>query len=485
MINLREHLKLTGIYTFFAAFPAILQLIVYPIIEGKNRLGAEDFGYLAITEAIISFISVFCLFGAGIAISRFYFDYCNNSEKCNKLNYTIFISILARGTLIIVVLYFFSDFFGKLFSINVLQNFRSYGYFLGIIALNRTIVLVSLALYRTEKLLSNFIIISLFSGLFRSSFQVIGTLYLDMSFQGYLMGTAIGGSIPTLFIIIYIFKKHGFSFSKKIFVEIFKYTYPLFFTDLLTWGTAFFDRFLLLKNPIHLGIYDNALKFVLGIQFISQGLAASIQPELFRLFKKGSKKTESEIKSLSHIFIAESILSIAFFLLPVVLFIQLFFETELLLSAEIVPIMMMKFILYAQFQVFLWPIIYEKNTKTYFYLSLIVLFTAILLNLILVPVFGYYGSIYSFLITGFIQILLFRFMQNKILPIRWNYFKVFHFPLIVIFVVSIFDFFRLYFNINLNLYVMLITIFIFVGLFILYKKELLSIIKRTRLINKT
>jgi O-antigen/teichoic acid export membrane protein len=101
MINFyKDHFKLTTVYTFFAAFPALLQLIVYPVIEGEKKLGAIDFGYLAITEAIISIIFIICTFGMGSGITRFFYDFKDSREKYNRLVSTVISGILGRGMLL-------------------------------------------------------------------------------------------------------------------------------------------------------------------------------------------------------------------------------------------------------------------------------------------------------------------------------------------------------------------------------------------------
>ena len=101
MVNYKEYFKLSFLYTVVAAFPNVLQLIVYPIIEGKNKLTAFDFGHLAITEAITTFAFIVILFSMGSGISRFYYDYKHSKEGYNKLVSTTYNGILVRGALLL------------------------------------------------------------------------------------------------------------------------------------------------------------------------------------------------------------------------------------------------------------------------------------------------------------------------------------------------------------------------------------------------
>lgn len=478
MINLKEHLKLTGVYTFFAAFPAILQLIVYPIIEGHDMLGAKDFGYLAVTEAILSFLVIFCLFGMAVSVARFFYDFCDEKQGYRKLVSTIFLGIIFRAGIVVALLFVFADFIGSFFPAGPLRNFESYGIYLGIIAFNRAVVATALSLYRSEKIVRNFILISLISGLLRSLFQVIGVLYFDLSFEGYLMGTALGGGIATILTLVYIFYRNGLGFSFSIWKQLQFFAASLMLADVLHWGVMFFDRFMLLSQPIQLGIYDNAMKFAAGVLFISQGLAGSVQPELYRLFKDGIQRNEKSIKAFSNIFIAETILVVGILALPLIFFIQFFFDTELVLSAGLLMIIMVRFILNAMFQVFSWPLLYKKKSGLYFLLNLLTFAVLVIGNLLLVPHMGFYGSITAFLFAGMVQVGSFYIAQKKIIPIPWNLRKVLYFPVSVVVFAGMVEIAKVQLNIHAVYSSMLVVLYILAGIFLLYRNEITDVIRK-------
>ncbi|MFO7924845.1 MAG: oligosaccharide flippase family protein [Bacteroidales bacterium] len=472
MINLREHFRLSAIYTFFAAFPALLQLIVYPIIEGESRLGATDFGYLAITEAIIAIVFLICTFGMGSGLARFYYDYKDNRENYNRLVSTVISGIIGRGFLLLGIAIIAAPFIGSLFAEPALQNFGAYGPSLVIAGLNRSIITSMLALYRNEKRLNIFVLVSLMSGLLRSGFQLTGVLYYDMSFMGYVWGTALGGSIIAIGVIVYSYYRCGFHYKKAFLRELFPFARPLFFSDLIVWGLLFADRFFLLRTPGDLGIYDNAMKFAIGIQLIIQGLSNAIQPEIFRFLRDDSKGNNANVKTLCNLFLAESIGIIILAILPAMLFITLFYETQLTMSAGLVTIIFVRFILTSQYKVFAMPVMYAKKTKIFFYINSVVLLLNIGLNWMLVPVFGYYGSITAFFAAYFLQVLLFFIIQQRVLPVDWNIKKVLYFPLGIVFTAIVLEFAKIFLNadpfLTSSVFIMLAT----GGMLILYRHEL-------------
>ncbi len=477
MINLREHFKLTSVYTFFAAFPALLQLIVYPIIEGKDRLGAEDFGYLAITEAIISVVFIVCLFGTGNGIARLYYDNKDNITDYNRLVSTVLSGILGRGFLLIGMSLVFAPFIGNLFPQPALQNFNEYGPSLFIAGLNRAVILMAVILYRHEKRLLLFIIISLFSGFLRAGFQVGGVLLYELSFVGYVYGTAIGGGIVSLGIVVFLYKTCGFHNNKNINTNLYPFSFPLFFSDLIFWGLLFADRFFLLDQPKELGIYDNAVKFAIGIQLIIQGLSSAVQPEIFRYLKEGVRFKEGEIKQLSNIFIAESLSIIAITILPVMVFITVFYETQLILSSSLISIIFIRYILRTQYMVFSWPVMFSKKTNLFFLINAVVLIISLMINWFLTPRIGYYGAIIAFLAAFLVQVIAFKIAQQKVQPIKWNHKKIFYFPLAIVIAAILLELTKIIFELNPFITSSLLVFIILGGLFKMYRKDLKELLK--------
>lgn len=477
MINIKEHFKLSALYTFFATFPALLQLIVYPVIEGETRLGAEDFGYLAIVEVIISLVFTISVFGTGNGLARLYYDNRDDKQAYNRLVSTVLSGIISRGLLLTGIFFVFAPFIGDIFNQPALQDFSDYGPWTAISGLNRAVIFMAVVLYRNEKKLIYFIIISLLSGLLRSGFQIAGVLFYDLSFKGYVYGTAVGGGIVALGIIIFIYSKCGIQNKRSINSELYPFSRPLFFSELIFWGLLFADRFFLLGNPEQLGIYDNALKFAMGIQLVIQGLSASVQPEIFRFLKEGLDKRHDEIKRLSSLLLAESIVIMALAIVPVMLFIFIFYETSLQLSAGIVAILFVRYIFRVQYVIFSWPLMFTKKTIWFFILNSFVLIINLVINWILTPRIGYYGAITAFMVSSFFQVLILFIIQQRVIPIKWNYKKMMYFPISIIAVASLLEIIKVVYNINAFIISFLLTAFIIFGLAAVYKNELSGVLK--------
>ncbi len=184
------------------------------------------------------------------------------------------------------------------------------------------------ALYRNEKKVRLYLIFGFLLGFLRAVFQLIGVFYYEMSFIGYVYGSAIGSGIISISILIYTYYKSGFHYDRKILKPVNKFALPLFEYAFVAWGINFADRYFLEATPVTLGIYAQALILGRGIEIILQGFQGASQPEMFRMMKEGLEKNLDEIKKLSHLLMAQSQLLIAAAIIPAMLYCMIF-KTDL------------------------------------------------------------------------------------------------------------------------------------------------------------
>lgn len=476
-IDNKEFFKLSFLYTAVAAFPPLLNLFVRPLIEGDGKLAPADFSQIEITETIISLAFIIALFSMGNAISRFYYDHVENRKDYNKLVSGVFNSILFRGLILFIVTFIFRNYIGKLFTQPELQDFSKYGFTAILIGLFRAINMTAFALYRNEKKVRLYLIFGFLLGLLRAVFQLIGVFYYDMSFIGYVYGSAIGSGIISISVLVYTYYHSGFHYDRKILKPANKFALPLFEYALVAWGINFADRYFLEATPVTLGIYAQALLLGRGIEIILQGFQGASQPEMFRMMKDGMDKNLNEIKKLSHLLMAQSQLLIAAAIIPA-MFYCLIFKTDLKLAAGFIAIVFIRYILRTQYIIFSYPVYFEKKTKIFLYLNLVVLIINLLLLYFLIPVLGAYGAVAAILISQVIQVLGIYFYQKKIVSISWNLNKLLVFPLVIIAVTVLTEITKLQFGFDPFISAAIVVFVILASLTILYKKELQKLLMK-------
>jgi len=470
-INLKEYLKLSVIYTLLAAFPPILQIIIRPIIEGNDRLTVDEFSRLSITELIITLVFTLVMFGMNNAIARFHYDYSDDKSKHRRMVSSVFTSMLFRGVIIFGITLIIGPFIGKLFPQPELHDFSTYGYAAVLTGINRGIVLTAASLYRNEKKVWLFVIAMMSWGLIRTLFQLFSLFYFDMSFVGYVNGNCFGSIIVSVAILIYIYRTSGFAFDREILKPIREFARPLFQYSVIYWAITFIDRLFLVNSPIELGIYDTAVTFAFGVQMILQGIQGASQPEIYRLMSDGIQKNIEGIKQFSNVLMAQTELLIAALIIPAMLYLSLFFETELMFASQLIGIIFIKFIMRTQFIIFSYPIYFLKKTQAFLYINLFVLVITLISNYFLVPIFGAYGAIMAGLIAFFLQAIITYQYQQRLIQIKWNLNKILYFPFSIVCIAIILEIAKYWFMLNQYLVAGILVAAIFIAILLLYKQE--------------
>ncbi len=341
-----------------------LQLIIQPIIEGPERLGPVDFSQLAVSELVTSLIFTIALFSMGNAIARFYYEHKDRASGYHKLVSTVLNSILFRGLILLGLGWVFKDYIGQIFSQPALQNFESYGFLAMIIGINRAINMTAAVLYRNEKKVRRFILLNVALGVLRAGFQVIGVFYYDMSFIGFLWGGAIGSSITSISVLLYTWYSCGFRFNLSLMKELNNFAFPLFQFAIILWGINYAERFFMESKPVDLGIYGVAIGLALGFEKILIGIQGATQPEIYRFMDAGMKGHEEDIKKLSNLLLAQTQVLIAMAIIPAMLYLTLFYTTDVRLAYGLIAIIFVKFIVRTQFLIFTMAFTSKRRLST-------------------------------------------------------------------------------------------------------------------------
>jgi O-antigen/teichoic acid export membrane protein len=477
-LNVKEHLKLSLVYSGVAAVPPVLQVLIQPVIEGNERLNAMDFSQIGIAEMVTSLAFTITLFSMGNAISRFLYDVEDNRESYNSMVSSVFNSILLRGLILLTVAFFLQSYIGNIFSQEGLRNFGSFGFAAIITGINRSIITTAAALYRNEKRVRAFIIVNIANAIVRTAFQLIGLFYFEMSFIGYVYGSAIGSSFVSAGVILVTYRRSGIRYNRGILSEMNRFAWPLVQYGVLAWGLNFADKYFMERFPSDLGIYFTAVNFALGMQIIIQGLQAATQPEIFRYMKEGTLKHEEEIRSLSNMLMAQSQLIIAMAILPVMVYLTLFYETDVRLASSFIVLIFIRYLPRTQYVIFSFVLYYEKKTKFFLYLNIVSLLVNILLNLILIPRFLIYGAVISIMTADIIQVIGAYLYARRIRPFNWNLGKLLYSPLICMGLILLLEISKHTLGLGQYTSAILSVLILISSLVILYRRDIKRLITR-------
>jgi O-antigen/teichoic acid export membrane protein len=153
--------------------------------------------------------------------------------------------------------------------------------------------------------------------------------------------------------------------------------------------------------------------------------------------KEGIKEREEEIKSLSNMLMAQTQALIAMTIIPVMLFLYLFYETDVRLAYSFIAIIYIRYLPRTQYIIFSFVLYYEKKTRFFFYLNIVTLGVNMLLNFFLIPHLLIYGAIIAVLVSDLIQVAGTYLYAQRVAPISWNLNKMLYSPLICVALVII------------------------------------------------
>ncbi|NWJ53466.1 MAG: polysaccharide biosynthesis C-terminal domain-containing protein [Bacteroidetes bacterium] len=154
------------------------------------------------------------------------------------------------------------------------------------------------------------------------------------------------------------------------------------------------------------------------------------------------------------------------------------------ISASLISIVVVRYILRQQYQVFAMPLMFMKRTRIFSIVNYISLFVNLLLDWLLIPQFSYYGAIIAFIVSSIVQLVIVYYFQQKIIPISWNLKKVMYFPLIVLLASVLCELCKVYLALPAMIGAIIITVVTFAGIAFLYKTEVYQILqKRQNLLN--
>jgi len=411
-------------------------------------------------------------------ISNFWLYGFIQESGYHKLVSTVFNSILFRGLIILGLAWVFQDYIGKVFSQPALQDFSSYGFLAIIIGINRAINMTAIALYRNEKKVRRFVMLNIMLGVFRAGFQLIGVFYYEMSFIGFLWGGAIGSSLTSIGILIYCWSSSGFSIDFKLLKELNRFAFPLFQFAIIFWGITYSERFFMEDMATQLGIYIVAINLALAFEKILTGVQSAAQPEIFRFMDAGIKEHTESIKKLSNLLLAQTQVLIALAIIPAMLYLTIFYKTDLRLAYTIIAILFIKLIVRTQFHIFSYGVYFKKKTKYFLYVNTFTLLINLGLNYLLVPLMSFYGVIIASYAALSIQAVFFYFISKKLTGINWNKKKLLIYPFAIVFFTGLLEYLKIEFDLNPYMTSSLVIIVIISSLTILYKTEIRQIINK-------
>lgn len=428
----------TAIYGLSSIIGRFLNYLLTPLWTGIYS--AEQFGIITEMYAYVSFLVVFLTYGMETA----YFRFSNKKEEDNPNTFsTVLLSLLTTSLFFIVICYAFAQPIAEWL---MYPNNKEYIIWFAIIVAADAAASIPLAKLRQQNkalkfaginmmnVLVNIILNWFFLIYCKGNFDAgnhnffVDTFYNPKIGVGYVFIANLISSIVKFILLIPTAFSVSLGFDKVLFKKMLRYALPLLLVGLAGIINETLDRILLKRILVgeigltkameQVGIYGANYKLSIVITLFIQAFRYAAEPFFFSHAKNSdSRDVYALVMNYFVIVVSAMFLAVLLYLDILKYFIN---NKELWEGLKIVPILLMANIcLGVYFNLSIW---YKLSEKTTFGAGISIFGAAItiVLNLILIPYFGYVGSAWATLICYATMVVISYYYGQKHYPIPYN-----------------------------------------------------------------
>lgn len=451
MSILKEFSKDTIVYGLGNGIKKFIGILLLPLYT--RALSPADFGILDTLGTLLFFISAFFNLGLDSA-SGFYFFQPSDEKEKGKILFTTFILRLA-----VIVPSVIMSFFSR--GISMLL-FKTPNY--------TNVVLITFLLIPINMLMSEQSLIYRFYRnpwgynfltIVKSLVNISAGILLVISFKFGVWGAQMASLISSFAVIVVSFsfytrKKYNYKFNWQWAKKLLKFGFPLVWAGLAVWVYSSSDRWFLLyfRNLNEIGYYSIGNTFSQPIGLISMAVQMSFGVLFLSVYneEKDSDKPRSKImlrKSLFLFIVITTLLSI--FLSLYAYEIVRFVATKKFIEGIIViPVLCFAGILAQMVQMVPVGISLSEKTWHYTWILIVVAIFNVVINLIMVPLWGFFGAAFTLLIAYLVYLVLSDIISKRYFDAKWERIKVYSYLLLSLLIALIAPVFEIKLGIRLH-----------------------------------
>lgn len=440
MSGLRKLAGQTAIYGLSSIVGRLVNFWLFPIYTYVFL--PEEYGVVTELYAYVAFLIVMLTYGMETAFFRFSSQEKDLAHR-QKIFSTSLISVFVTAALFLILSQFWMA------AISSWMGYESHPeyirYFIWIIALD-AVVTIPFARLRLLNKPIPFALINVGTILVNIGLNLFLILYCPAAYNnpdafghsfiqgwydpsigiGYIfIANLISSALK--FLLLSPWMKDVFTgWHRIIFKKLFPYALPLLILGLAgiineTFDRAFYTRLSGLSEPLakaQLGIYGACYKIAMLLSIGIQAYRFAAEPFVFSL-KSGTESNKTQADIMKYYIIVASFLTLI--ILCFLDLIILMIGKEFREGRDVIPILLVSYIFFgALFNLSFW---FKLNDKTKFgaLIAITGAVVTIILNVILVPKIGYYGSAWATFAAYAAMLSLSLYLGQRLHPIPYNY----------------------------------------------------------------
>lgn len=463
------------IYGLGSLLARLVPFVMLPVIT-RLMPGTSYFGLSDLSNTIVSFAQAFATMGIFDAMFRIFLDKTSDDDKRISICSTALYFVTGSSLIVVLLLLLFEDSLSRLFfgsaEFTVLVVISAINVFSGSTAT------ITQAPTRMQNKRLTFIVMNFISAI--ASYAV--AIFLLMINQ-YLIALPVSALISSL-IMLFVFSilnRRWFAinaFDKQLLKELLLIGVPLMPTFLFYWIFDSADRLMIVNilGTAEAGIYAIALRVGMISQLIYTAFAQGWQ---YFAFKTMHDEDQVALTSKIYEYMGViSFISTGFLIVILAPFYHLMFPVDYDSGMVCAPYLFLAPLLLMLFHLAENQFIVIKKTWPCIIFQLIGIIANLILNFILIPIVGIEGAAVATLF-GYIATLVAQWLvltKIKLIAIRFRFLTV------AILFGGLFFAWRFYLQ-NQTAKLLLVWFIFFILCIVLYRKELIGIIKRFKVLN--
>lgn len=437
--------KQTFIYGIATVFPRIISVLLVRIHTDKSVISeVSEFGNLSLIFSYIILFNVILSYGLETSFFRFY----NLEKNKNDVVNTSSVSLIFTTIIFIALFGIFKS------NISLLTGIDT-GYLsiiVWILAFD-VLTVIPFAYLRLKGKAIKYSYIKIANVLVYFSLNIflliflkdlandntfLRKIYIENFEVSYIFIANLFASLTSLLLLIPFYFKINYRANFILLKKMLFYAFPILISGLAYTINETFDKILLdflLPESIaktEIGMYSACYKLAVFMTLFSVAYKLAVEPFFFSEAEKLNPKKNYALVLETYVIIGSSILVLVVVSLDLlkVVFIG---DQEYWKAMKIVPIILLaNFCLGIYQNLSVW---YKVTDRTRFgaYISIVGALFTLIINIILIPIYGYLGSAFATLVAYLTMSVLSYFMGQKYYPIPYNNFKILFYISVAVF----------------------------------------------------
>jgi O-antigen/teichoic acid export membrane protein len=421
-MSIRTLGKQSLIYGIGTILTRVVTFLLLPLYT--NVFTTEEYGIVSLAYAFIGFVMIAYRYGMDSALMKYYID----AEGENKKTYFTTIFSVQTLTSLVFSLFLFlaAGFFAPIF---LGGEYKQLMQLVTIILFIDALWMLPMLILRAEEKPRQYISYSLLNVILTLAFNIYLVVFLKMGITGVLIGNIIASVALLLATLPIIIKKFSFkTISRSALLEVLKFGLPFFPAGIFTVIMELSDRYLLewLADTSTVGLYSAGNKLGMFGLLLVMGFNMGWTPYFL---KKGKDADAPQtFARVSTYFLG----LVGYFIVLISLWIDqlvqlrignsYFIGEEFWSSIQVVPIILLGYYFFGLYVLQLPGVFMTKQTKWVPVFRGTGAVLTVLVNIILIPVFGIMGAASAKAIAFFgmsLAILLFN-RKHYPIPYLWR-----------------------------------------------------------------